>query len=159
MQQSTMASRIQWRIKLRGLSPQVNYTERAKLVSRGRRNGSPRPLFSVFYTRSRYFSIQVVPQLYWRGWVDPVPDLLLLRKSGSTGNRTWVLWIWSQEFWPQRRSQWRIRKIKQRLCPSWVQTKLKLDSFFIILIYCSIKTRLWSICCIRQCDLMSTRWK
>jgi hypothetical protein len=40
-----------------------------------------------FLDRSRYFSIQVA-QLSWRGWVDPVPDLLLLRKSGSAGNRT-----------------------------------------------------------------------
>jgi hypothetical protein len=31
---------------------------------------------------------QVAPQLYSRGWVDPVPDPLLLRKSGSAGNRT-----------------------------------------------------------------------
>jgi hypothetical protein len=38
--------------------------------------------------RSRYFSFQVAPQLYSRGWVDPVPDPLLLRKSGSAGNRT-----------------------------------------------------------------------
>jgi hypothetical protein len=28
--------------------------------------------------------------------VDPVPDPLLLRKSGSTGNRTQDLWICSQ---------------------------------------------------------------
>jgi hypothetical protein len=34
--------------------------------------------------------------------VDPVPDPLLLRKSGSAGNRTWDLWICSHE--PQRRS-------------------------------------------------------
>jgi hypothetical protein len=27
-------------------------------------------------------------QLYSRGWVDPVPDPLLLTKSGSAGNRT-----------------------------------------------------------------------
>jgi hypothetical protein len=26
--------------------------------------------------------------LYPRGWVDPVPDPLLFRKSGRTGNRT-----------------------------------------------------------------------
>jgi hypothetical protein len=26
--------------------------------------------------------------LYSRGWVDPVPDPLLHRKSGSAGNRT-----------------------------------------------------------------------
>jgi hypothetical protein len=69
-------------------------------VSRGQPNGSPRPLISVFQTRSRYFSIQVAPRLYSRGWVDPVPDPLLLRKSCSVGNRTRDLWICSQEFWP-----------------------------------------------------------
>jgi hypothetical protein len=37
--------------------------------------------------RSRYFFFQVAPQLYSRGSVDPVPDPLLLRKSGSTKNR------------------------------------------------------------------------
>jgi hypothetical protein len=49
--------------KLRGLSPQANYTDRATAavgevvptfadrgVVRGQRNGSPRPLISVFYT-------------------------------------------------------------------------------------------------------------
>jgi hypothetical protein len=69
-------------------------------VSRGRCSGSPRPLISIFYTRSHYFSIQVAPQLYSRGWVDPVPDPLLLRKSGSAGNRTRDLCICSQELWP-----------------------------------------------------------
>jgi hypothetical protein len=42
----------------------------------------------VFLARSRYFFFQVAPQLYSRVWVDPVPDPLLLRKSGSIGNRT-----------------------------------------------------------------------
>jgi hypothetical protein len=51
--------------------------------------------------QSRYFSFQVAPQLYSRGWVDAVPDPLLLRKSGSAGNRTRNLWICSQELWPQ----------------------------------------------------------
>jgi hypothetical protein len=41
-----------------------------------------------FLYRCRYFFYQVAPQLYSRGWVDPVPDPLLLRKSGSGGNRT-----------------------------------------------------------------------
>jgi hypothetical protein len=41
-----------------------------------------------YLDRSRYFFFQVAPQLYSRGWVDPVPDPLLLRKSGSVGNRT-----------------------------------------------------------------------
>jgi hypothetical protein len=41
-----------------------------------------------FQDRSRYFFFQVAPQLYSRGWVGPVPDPLLLRKSGSAKNRT-----------------------------------------------------------------------
>jgi hypothetical protein len=42
----------------------------------------------VFLDRSRYCFFQVALQLYSRGWVDPVLDPLVLRKSGSTGNRT-----------------------------------------------------------------------
>jgi hypothetical protein len=41
-----------------------------------------------FADPSRYFFFQVTPQVYSRVWVDPVPDPLLLRKSGSAGNRT-----------------------------------------------------------------------
>jgi hypothetical protein len=41
-----------------------------------------------FLDLSRYFSFQVAPQLYSRGWVDPVPDPIIFRKSGSAGNRT-----------------------------------------------------------------------
>jgi hypothetical protein len=41
-----------------------------------------------FLDRSRYFFFQVTPQLYSRGLVDPFPDPLLLRKSGSVGTRT-----------------------------------------------------------------------
>jgi hypothetical protein len=41
-----------------------------------------------FLDRSRYFLFQVAPQLYSRGRIDPVPDPLLLRKSGNAGNRT-----------------------------------------------------------------------
>jgi hypothetical protein len=43
-----------------------------------------------FLDRSCYFFYQVAPQLYSRGWVDPVPDPLLLRRCGSAGNRTRV---------------------------------------------------------------------
>jgi hypothetical protein len=39
-------------------------------------------------------------QLYSRGWVDPVPDPLLLGKSGRAGSRARDLWICSQELWP-----------------------------------------------------------
>jgi hypothetical protein len=41
-----------------------------------------------FLDRIHNFFSQVTPQLYSRGWVDPVPDPLLLRKSGNVGNRT-----------------------------------------------------------------------
>jgi hypothetical protein len=41
-----------------------------------------------FLDRSHYFFFQVVPHLYSRGWVGPVPDPLLLRKSDRTRNRT-----------------------------------------------------------------------
>jgi hypothetical protein len=44
-----------------------------------------------FIGRSRYFSFHVAPQLYSPGRVDPVTDPLLLRKSGSDGNRTRAL--------------------------------------------------------------------
>ena len=53
-----------------------------------------------FLDQSRYFFIQVAPQLTSRGWVDPVPNPLLLRKSGSAGNRTRDLCICSQKLWP-----------------------------------------------------------
>jgi hypothetical protein len=36
----------------------------------------------------RYYFFQVAPQLCSRDGMDPVPDPLLLRKSGSDGNRT-----------------------------------------------------------------------
>jgi hypothetical protein len=41
-----------------------------------------------FLDWSRYYFLQVAPQLYSWGWVDPVTDPLLLRKYGSAGNRT-----------------------------------------------------------------------
>jgi hypothetical protein len=44
--------------------------------------------FLDFLDRNRYFFFQIAPQLLPRGCVDPVPDPLLLRKSGSAGNRT-----------------------------------------------------------------------
>jgi hypothetical protein len=37
-----------------------------------------------FLGQSRYYFFQVGPQLYSRGWVEPIPDPLHLRKSGST---------------------------------------------------------------------------
>jgi hypothetical protein len=46
-----------------------------------------------FLDRSLYFFFH----LSTGGRVDPVPDTLLSRKSGSAGNRTLDLWVCSQE--------------------------------------------------------------
>jgi hypothetical protein len=43
-----------------------------------------------FLDWSCYFFFQVAPQLYSQGRVDPVPDPLILEKSGSAGNGTWA---------------------------------------------------------------------
>jgi hypothetical protein len=69
---------------------------------------NPAPVNLSFQDRSRYFFIQVAPQLSSRGWVHPVPDPLLLRKSGSAGNRSWDLWICSQKLWPLDHSGGRL---------------------------------------------------
>jgi hypothetical protein len=83
-------------IKLHGLSPRANYNNRAtaacrrsdcqQRVPRGQRDGSLRP-YSRFSRQEPLLFYQVAPQLYSRGWVDPVPDPLLFI-SGNAGNRT-----------------------------------------------------------------------
>jgi hypothetical protein len=60
----------------------------------------PHGLILGLLDRSRHSLFQVAPQLYSGGWVDPVSDPLLLRKSGSAGNRTRGLWTCNQKFWP-----------------------------------------------------------
>jgi hypothetical protein len=87
--------------KLHALSPQANYTDQAtaacwqnwcqllqieecRMVSQRMAKGC----ILGFLDQSHYFFFQVAPQLYSQGWVDPVPDPLLLRKSGSARNRT-----------------------------------------------------------------------
>jgi hypothetical protein len=78
--------------KLCGLTPRSNYTDRATAACRRRgccvSTTDPYGRSLGFLDRSRYLFFQVAPQLHSRGWVGPVPDLLLLRKSGSSGNRT-----------------------------------------------------------------------
>jgi hypothetical protein len=96
------------------LSPQANYTDWATAtcqrnlvptfvdrgVSRGERGGSPAVLNLSFLDRSRYFSFKSLRIYSHKGWVYPVPDPLLLRKSGSTGNRIRDLWVSSRKLWP-----------------------------------------------------------
>jgi hypothetical protein len=95
--------------KLRGHSLQANYTDRATAACSARLvpnqplrvtdlARSAKRIQTVvnlgFLDQSRYFLIQVAPQLSW-SWVDPV-----LRKYGRVGNRTRDLWICSQKLWP-----------------------------------------------------------
>jgi hypothetical protein len=94
--------------------PQADYTDWAtatcwwKLVptfadrgvSRGQRGGSPMVVNLSFLDRSRYFSFEQLLIYPHKGWVDPVPDQLLLRKSGSVGYRTRDLGVCSQDVWP-----------------------------------------------------------
>jgi hypothetical protein len=96
--------------KLRGLSTQANYTDRATAACRRSyckllriesvawsAQRVPKAVNLGFLDRSRNFSVQTVPQLSSRGWVHPIPDTLFLRKAGSAGNRTRDLWFCSQE--------------------------------------------------------------
>jgi hypothetical protein len=53
-----------------------------------------------FLDQNHYSFFPVAPQLCSRGWVDPVPDPLLLGKSGIVQNRTRDPWICSKELWP-----------------------------------------------------------
>jgi hypothetical protein len=74
----------------------------AKFADRERRvTSTTDPYRSIldFLDRSFNFFFQVAPQLHSRGWMDPVPDWLLLGKSGRAGNRTRDHWICSQALW------------------------------------------------------------
>jgi hypothetical protein len=69
-------------------------------VSRGQRGWTHTAINLSFLDWSHYFFFQVAPHLSSRGWVGPIIDPLLLRKSDSAENRTRHLWTCSQELWP-----------------------------------------------------------
>jgi hypothetical protein len=69
-------------------------------VSRGQRGGTLTVVNLSFLDQSHYFFLQVAPHLCSRGRVDPVPDPLLLRNSGSADNRTRDLCDCSRKLWP-----------------------------------------------------------
>jgi hypothetical protein len=95
-------------------SPQANYTVWATAtdyrilvptvadrgVSRGQRGGTPTTVNLNCLDWSRYFFFPVAPHMCLLGWVDRVPDPLLLRKFFSPGNRTQGPWASSRELWP-----------------------------------------------------------
>jgi hypothetical protein len=99
-------------------SPEANYTDELPMI-----------LVPTFWGRwSRfvsatdlcgYFVIQVALQLSSRGWVDTIPDPLLLRKPGSAGNRTRDLWICRQELWPLHHGGGRSGRYGDKNIFSW----------------------------------------
>jgi hypothetical protein len=108
-----ISSPYEKKTKLRGLSTQANCTDRATAACQRSwcqllwvegvawsAQRIPTADNLGFPDRSRYFFFQVTPQLSSRGWVDHVPDPLLLRKSGRAGNRTPDLWTCGQKLWP-----------------------------------------------------------
>jgi hypothetical protein len=95
----TWQNKIRKHTKPRGLSPRANIPSDCRMSAKLVPTVEDRGCHVVnvtdhygrilsFIDRSRYFAFQVAPQLYSRGWADPVPDTLLLRKSDSAGNRT-----------------------------------------------------------------------
>jgi hypothetical protein len=96
-------------------------------VPRGQCDVSLRP-YSQFSRPEPPLFYQVAPQLYSRGWVYPVPDPLLLRKSGSAGNRTrasgsvarnsWLLDHRSGDCGWKDYVNWRTAKTSSRIEPS-----------------------------------------
>jgi hypothetical protein len=92
-------------------SPQANSTDWSTATGRrilmqtfmgrgvwsGQHGGTPTAVNLSSVDRSCYFFFQVAPHLSSRGWVDPVPDSPLIRKSCSTEKRTRYIWVCSQE--------------------------------------------------------------
>jgi hypothetical protein len=83
VEEGWLYNKLYLRLKTRGLIPQTNYTDRATTACR--RSFADRECRVVsatdphgrilgFLDRSRYYFFQVAPQLYSRGWLDPVPD-------------------------------------------------------------------------------------
>jgi hypothetical protein len=99
--------------KLRGLIPRANYTDRTTAACRRswcrllRIEGATWSAWGIppaVFSFSRLEPVLFLPQLYSLGWVDTVPDPLLLRKSGSAGNRARTSGSLTTR--PQMRSSW-----------------------------------------------------
>jgi hypothetical protein len=75
------------KLKLRGLWP-WSANELYRQSDRRQRGGSLRPYSRLYRQEPLLFLFQVAPQLYSRDLVDPVPDPIFFRKSGSAWNRT-----------------------------------------------------------------------
>jgi hypothetical protein len=75
-----------------------------------------------FLDRCSYYLFQVAHKLYTGGWVGPVPDPLLLRKSGIARIRTLDLWIYSQVLWPLDHRGGHSHVLKEVIFMYWLGT-------------------------------------
>jgi hypothetical protein len=78
-----------------------------------------------FLDRNRCYFFQLATQLYSRGWVDPVPDTLLLSKCGNAGNRT--------------RTPESVAKNSDHSCTAWVRFQDSSKTFSVL-----YKVKNWS---------------
>jgi hypothetical protein len=148
---------IQTKTNSVALSPRTNYTDWATAtcwrnlvpsfvdggVSRGQRGRSPTVVNLSFPDRSRYFSFKQLLIYSHKGWADHVPELLLLRKSGSAGNRMRDLWVSSQELRPLDHRGgpfiyiewwnylWQILNEHQVTCDLWLDNILMVLDIYI----------------------------
>jgi hypothetical protein len=101
---------------------------------------------------THYFSASLTtpltPQLYSRGWVDPIPAPLLLRKSGSTGNRTQDLSIYSQELWPLDHRGGHYTTSREKMYLGALRKNLRTSTVFTP--SCFVYTPISSLVSIRQ---------
>jgi hypothetical protein len=79
-----------------------------KGVSRGQRGRTSTTVYLSFLDRSRYFFL-ISSSFMLTRLSGPVPDPLLLRKSGSAGNGTRDLCICSQELWTRDHRSFQAR--------------------------------------------------
>jgi hypothetical protein len=121
--------------KLHGLSPRANFTDRATAACRrsdcqllwikGATWSAWRILrpYSRFSREQPLLFYQVAPQLYSRGWVDPVPDPLLF-----------FLVVPGIEPWPLDHRGGHINKKEARNAGKRNRTKIRTEIF----IFCSV---------------------
>jgi hypothetical protein len=98
---------------IKALSPQAKYIDWGSLWSEKllqiftgmgfaacSAHRTPTTVNLEFPNRSRKVFLQIAPQLSSKVWMDPVQDLLLLRKHCRAWKRTRDLWNSSLEVWP-----------------------------------------------------------
>jgi hypothetical protein len=122
-------------------------------VPHGQRDGSLRP-YSRFSRQEPLLFYLVAPQLYSRGWVDPVPDPLLFsfffppQKIWRCRESNPGLRICSQELWPlDHRGGRFVKKHKSTFLSKILIHPLSYATLYSLL----IRTKLIPLICCKKC--------